>query len=331
MALAEPLADFLHDPNVLGRPSVAEMGAFAGLLLCLAASRKGVLLRRRARRLAVVWASLAAALLLLRLAPSPALEVWALPVGHGDATLLRLPSGHTLLIDTGRGSSHAGGRGNAVVSMLRGLGISHLDVIAITHGDSDHVGGLETIADVYPPSELWWAGPIERNRTLQAIAAELEINGTRLRRLDLGPTTIVIGRTEIEVLHPVRPHPELSDNDNSLCLRVEFEGRRVLLVGDVERRAESLLVSRDDLDLSADILKVPHHGSRTSSSEALLARVRPRYGVFSVGLHSRFGFPHADVEESYRRFDVRTFRTDHDGAVHFRLAAEGIFHESGPW
>jgi len=125
-----------------------------------------------------------------------------------------------------------------------------------------------------------------------------------------------VGGARIEVLAPCPgPSPDRGPNDNSLVLRVSFGRRAFLFVGDSEHEAERDLVALGPARLHADVLKVGHHGSRTSSSDAFLAAVAPTFGVISVGLRNRFGHPHPNALAALARAHVTVFRTDRDGAI----------------
>jgi competence protein ComEC len=130
---------------------------------------------------------------------------------------------------------------------------------------------------------------------------------------------------------PTETFPELSSNDNSIGLSVTFQGRSLLLPGDMESLAEQRLLQGVTSSLHVDVLKVPHHGSRTSSTWPFLVATWPRMAVFEVGLHNRFGFPHPDVMARYRNLGIETFRTDLDGLVQMTLSTGGISVRHAPW
>src|SRR5262249_49189823 len=121
----------------------------------------------------------------------------------------------------------------------------------------------------------------------------------------------------------IAPDAALSENDNSLVIKIEYGGRALLFAGDVEKDGEALLVARRGQELRADVLKVPHHGSRTSSTDALLDAVRPLFAVISVGHHNRWHFPHPSVLARYRKRGVSVLRTDERGAITIEVSASG--------
>jgi beta-lactamase superfamily II metal-dependent hydrolase len=127
----------------------------------------------------------------------------------------------------------------------------------------------------------------------------------------------------VEVLWPPAGAAACADNDHSLVMAFGFAGRRVLFTGDIEAPTEARVAT--DMDVRADVLKVPHHGSRTSSTGIFLGAVRPAIAVASVGLDNQFRFPAADVVARYAAHAARLLRTDRDGAVHLTIDADGAF------
>jgi competence protein ComEC len=267
------------------------------------------------------------------------LTVHFLDVGQGDSALIVFPHGKTMLVDGGgelrfdrreqneRGAAQAEeveplfadsafAIGEAVVSrFIWSLGRTRVDYVLATHADADHIGGL-------------W--DVVRNMELgQAIvghvpAADPEydrfVNALRQRRVPLSAVSagerFEIDGVMIEVLWPPAAYgaPVTSGNNDSVVLRLVYGSVSILLSGDIERAAEDSLVA-SGVDLRADLLKAPHHGSRTSSTEAFLAAVNPRYAVISVGERSRFGHPHPAVVNRYLARNVKLYQTGRDGMV----------------
>lgn len=275
--------------------------------------------RRRVRLLA------AAALVVLALevrehvrgAPRGILRVTFLDVGQGDAALVDLPDGTSLLVDAGGLVGSPIDVGERVVApMLRARRRSSVDLVLLSHPHPDHYGGLGAGTSRVRVGALWDVGPIEGADGPHArLVASFRARGIPV----LPPARLCgaheIGGARIEVLAPC-PGPDLdaSTNDNSFVVRISFGDRSVLFAGDAERGAESRLVA-SGRDLRADVLKVGHHGSRTSSSAAWLAAVAPRMAVISSGVRNRFGHPHPATLLSLARAGPRIYRTDRDGAV----------------
>ncbi|HEV7922785.1 MAG TPA: ComEC/Rec2 family competence protein [Thermoanaerobaculia bacterium] len=269
------------------------------LLLLLAAFAVAFALRRRPP-LAI------AALLLPTLAaaawPCPPVPLTFLDVGQGDAILVR--DRETLLVD-------GGPQPERLLALLADRGVRRIDLMLLTHAHPDHCTGLPAVIRRMSVGELWLSPRRFRGPCAQALleaASEMNVPIHLIRDSDhhsLGSivlTTLVADRT-------FRRAPE---NNSSVVVRLQLGARRVLLTGDIERDAESALADRVR---HADILKVPHHGSRTSTTAPLLDAVAPRLAVISCGRRNLFGHPHAAVVHALEMHNIRTWRTDRSGSV----------------
>jgi len=173
-----------------------------------------------------------------------------------------------------------------VVPALAELGIGRLDVVVLTHPHPDHAGGLLTVLDRMAVGELWMTA--ERDPIASAVRARAAAAGVPVRE----PHDLTLGGVRVEVASRFEAGRSL--NDNSIVLRLVHGQVSVLFAGDVEALAESEL-AQGEVEIRAQVLKAPHHGSRTSSTEAFLHRVAPAFTVYSVGAGNRFGFPNPDV------------------------------------
>jgi competence protein ComEC len=193
------------------------------------------------------------------------------------------------------------------------MGISRLDLAVLSHPHPDHALGLASTLAQVPTARLWLpAGDTEGPLSRQVVAAA---PGAVVEEVEDGHPPLRLGEATVEVLGPPGPEErELleSVNDRSVVLRVRHGDVSVLLAGDVEEAGEAALAERVG---PVTVLKAAHHGSRTSSTEALLARTRPRHVVFCVGRRNRYGFPHGEVEARYRTLGSECWRTDLDGAI----------------
>jgi competence protein ComEC len=243
--------------------------------------------------------------------PAPAAgEAWitALDVGQGLAVLVRTAS-RTLLYDAGPTyGPEADSGGRIVVPLLRGAGIRSLDLLVLSHEDVDHLGGALTVLETVEVRAL--ASSLPRGHALNSLVATPARCAAGMRWDWDG--------VRFEFLHPQPGWEGARRNNQSCVLRVEAGGRAMLLTGDIERAAELALLRI----AQADVLLVPHHGSKTSSSAEFIAAVAPRWAVVPAGYRNRFHHPAREVLERYREAGVRVLRTDLDGAVTVTLRGE---------
>jgi competence protein ComEC len=241
-----------------------------------------------------------------------------LDVGQGDSIVLRGPSGRVWVVDAGPAWEGGTDVGDAVVApYLRRRGVRRLDRLLITHAHPDHGGGAPSLVRGFTTGEVW-EGPAPRaeaasRRLEQAFAAA----GVARRTVVRGMRDRWDG-VEVEVLWPPRlPRPPWKvRNDDSVVLALRLGDTTLLLAGDLEREGEAAVRPP-----AAAALKVAHHGSRSSSTAAFLAAVSPRVAVISTGFRNRYGHPHAEVLDRYRRLGIRLYRTDADGTI--ELATDG--------
>jgi competence protein ComEC len=237
-------------------------------------------------------------------APTPG-EAWvtALDVGQGLAVLVRTAN-RALLYDAGPAyGPEANSGGRIVVPLLRATGVRSVDLLVLSHEDVDHLGGALTLLETLEVRAL--ASSLPRRHPLHSLVA---VPG----RCAGGMAWDWDG-VRFEFLHPPPGWETARRNNQSCVLRVAAGGASILLTGDIERAAELLLLENK---LSpSDILLVPHHGSRTSSSEEFIAAVAPRWAIVPAGYRNRFGHPAREVLERYARAGVTVLRTDRDGAV----------------
>ena len=316
--------DFRIPAPLLGQSLAFCVLLAAAIVMARLAVSSGFRWPRRAAWAALVCAALAA------VAPRPvdhprdALLMEAIDVGQGDSLLLITPDGKSLLIDGGGfgGGPHQAPQdydiGEEVVSeVLWSRGIRRLDAVALTHAHSDHLGGLPAVLRNFHPAELW-VGNNPRFGAYNALLDEAAALHVRVRSLRAGDA-FPFGPTQVSVLAPFRDYQPGAEpvNNDSLVLHVAYGATSVLLEGDAEAPIEQAMLAEPGL--ASTLLKVGHHGSITSTRPEFLARVHPEWAVISCGLHNRYGHPRTEVLQALQAAKVRTFSTDINGAVCFRL------------
>jgi competence protein ComEC len=238
-------------------------------------------------------------------------EVTVLDVGQGLSVVVRTAS-HALVYDSGDRSSDRFDAGRDIVApALRQQRVGELDMLVLSHADNDHAGGAAGLLQEYPARQLWSGTP----ELLQLASPFLPCRAGMHWHWD---------GVSFRILHPDSGTPQ-DDNSRSCVLMVEAGGQRLLLTGDIEQRSEQQLAMAG-IDLRADVLLMPHHGSKTSSSPALLFAVRPSLAIASAGYRNRFHHPSAQVIGRYEAQGIRWLYTAETGAIRLRLSAAGIEH-----
>jgi len=240
---------------------------------------------------------------------TPLFQIAFIDVGQGDAILVRDGAGFDVLVDGGLPSS-----GPAVLDFMRQSGVEDLEALVATHADQDHIGGLIDVlaaGDIPVEAVLYNGYPGDTDRWFEfaeAVAAE----GLVLTPAQ-APQTLSWGRMSAQVLNPPPGKANPDQNDASVVLLVDFGEVEVLLTGDMEDRVEADLLEQG-VPLAAEVLKVAHHGSNSSSTAGFLAAVRPDTAVISTGPNA-YGHPHPDTLQRLSEAGARTWRTDFLGTV----------------
>jgi competence protein ComEC len=245
------------------------------------------------------------------------LHVTFIDVGQGDSALIRFPHGSTLLVDAGGlGGSPTFDMGDRVVApVLRGVGVRRLNALALTHGDVDHVGGADAIVREFRPREVWEGIPVPRSPVLRTVAIAAGAAGALWRNVQTDD------RVRVDEVTVIVRHPNVAEwdrqrvrNDDSIVLELLWRDVSIVLAGDVGADAEQAMASRFR-PARLRVIKVPHHGSATSSSDTFVRALRPRAAVVSVGRRNTFGHPAPAVLARYEAIGAAIFRTDRDGAI----------------
>jgi competence protein ComEC len=268
----------------------------------------------RTRRKGLVLAAVAAVGMLAG-KPGPRadgrLRLTVLDVGQGDALVLVSPSGRSLIVDAGFAGERYDVGESVVAPYLWENGIQQLDALAITHAHPDHAGGAPFLLRHFRIAEAWEGIAAGRDAAYRDFALAATRNGVPRLALCRGFSRSWDG-VQIDVLSPAPAgrSPGVARNDDSLVLGIRYRGVRFLLTGDIEALAE-----RELPRFPSEVLKVAHHGSRSSSTEIFLRSTSPGLGVISVGSGTVFSHPHPEALARLRTAGVRVLRTDRDGSV----------------
>ncbi len=248
--------------------------------------------------------------------PVGTMAVTVLDVGQGLAVVIKT-NHHQILYDAGpKYGRQSDSAGRIILPYLRGEGIGKLDLMVVSHNDNDHSGGMASVLKQIPVNWLISSFSLDEPE-LQSLKYDFCVTGQRWHW----------DGVVFEVLSPTiksYDDPSVSDNNRSCVLKVSSAYGSILLTGDIERQAEDLLVDTHFQELKSDVLVVPHHGSKTSSSPAFIDAVQPGIAVFTAGYLNRFGHPKAEIQSRYLGRNIKTYRSDQDGAVILAFTQSGI-------
>ena len=234
-----------------------------------------------------------------------------LSVGQGDACLLAFPTGERVMIDTGPFDAR-----DKLVAQLHALGVDRLDAVFVTHGHADHTGNLLTLVRRFDVPRVYYGG---REKAYGEVLDRVRRRGVPCTRLALGDA-FSFGDATLTVLSPLPDRTYDDDNDASTVLRLAYGDTSALLAADATLQTEQYMLFRyPRADLRADVLKVAHHGSDSSSSLRFLRAVSPALAVISVGAENEYGHPAPDVLLRLRLAGARVLRTDQNSAVQITL------------
>ncbi|CAG9622484.1 ComEC/Rec2 family competence protein [Sutcliffiella rhizosphaerae] len=256
------------------------------------------------------------------------LQVHFIDVGQGDSILVKLPNGQNMLVDAG--DNHYG---STVVNYLRNQNVSRLDYVVGTHPHADHIGGLDDVINTFSIGKVYMPNATANTKTYEDVLLAIQNKGLTITRARAGLTlvnTTVDGKAlRVNMLAPVRDSYS-NTNDYSAVIRVSYGSTSFLLTGDAEHISESDMVNSGEL-LSANILKVGHHGSNTSTTDAFLNSVNPSVAIISVGAGNRYNHPTQSTIDKLKARNISIFRTDMNGSVIFTTTGSGWLINKQAW
>ncbi|GGH17474.1 MBL fold metallo-hydrolase [Paenibacillus segetis] len=245
-------------------------------------------------------------LVLPKLQPAGTLQVYYLDVAQGDSTLIRTPKGQYILIDGGNNN-----QGKNVVKYLKGLGVKKLDVMIATHPDADHIGGLDDALKAFDVQVIYAPKVSHTTDTFKDFLTAVKTEGRTIKTAKAG-VSLTIDGVDASFLAPVNDYAD-DLNAWSAVLKITYKDTSFLFTGDAESKSENDMLA-DGVDLKADVLKVGHHGSKTSTSKAFIDAVKPNYAIISVGKNS-YGHPDSGILGRLNNVNAVTYRTDKQGTI----------------
>jgi competence protein ComEC len=245
-------------------------------------------------------------------------------VGAGESMLIKCPNGDKLIIDGGGSVYSNFDVGMKVLKQaLLKIGVSRIDYAILTHEHPDHRRGLEYILREFKIKELWDSNCSNRNFACKNLMGIMKSNHILFSRLSEG-NIIEVGNVKIKVLHSPLFNRSRKPNENSIVIMVEVYGRKLLLTGDIESKNEQELIKKYGKFLKADIIKVPHHGSKSSSTEEFLEQISPRIALLSVGNAEFLNLPNEEVIRRYINYRCELYRTDINGEIFVSIYPDGM-------
>lgn len=239
--------------------------------------------------------------------PSEDLKVHFLDVGQGDSIFIELPTNETILIDASIKDAS-----NKIISYLREENVSKIDYVFATHPHSDHIGGMSAVIKAFDIGQIYMPKAVTTTKTYENLLLTIKDKNLKIKAAKAGNTIIDTDDLKLVVLAPNQDSYE-SLNNYSIVLKLTYKEKSFLFMGDAETLSEKEITG----DIQADVLKVGHHGSRTSTSQAFLNKVNPSYAVISVGLNNDYKHPHQEVIDRLEKKNIKIYRTDQNGDIMF--------------
>ncbi|TFB12966.1 MBL fold metallo-hydrolase [Candidatus Marinimicrobia bacterium MT.SAG.4] len=247
-------------------------------------------------------------------------EVIFINVGQGDAAFIDGYNSKNILIDSGRSDFGVKSGKYSITPYLHSIGISRINYLLLTHADSDHIGGAEYLINNFKVDTLLFGVSIPNSNLFSEIVNIAKNMNIPFKKIILGDLIKLGNYSEIQVLYPPRNYitpVNKTENNSSVVIKYRFANSTILFTADIEALTEKR-ISDSDLNMKSNLLKVPHHGSRSSSSELFLEKVSPLDAIISAGENNPYGHPSREVLDRYEVNGIRVHRTDKDNALIFR-------------
>lgn len=291
-------------------------------IICLASRKKFIWI-------ALILGSDLVLILLPCLLEPTGLKITVLAVGQGDSSVFQTPSGHTVVVDGGGVVASTYNPGQSIVApFLQRKGIKHIDVMVVSHPDPDHILGLFPLMENFSVGELWHSGYTRTHPLMKQLIELAQKKNVLVKDVNSLLGKHFLGNTKIEVLGPKPSNHdlifhELGTNDNSLVLRFSYGKTSALWPGDIEFWGENYLLEAH-AKLQTNVVKAPHHGSKTSSSPAFVAATKASHVIFCTGTNNRWHFPHSQVLKRWQDTGAQTWNTGENGQITLWLTGTEI-------
>ncbi|MDD3654405.1 MAG: ComEC/Rec2 family competence protein [Desulfotomaculaceae bacterium] len=247
---------------------------------------------------------------------SEQLKVHFIDVGQADCILVQMPNEQNMLIDAGNNDD-----GDAVVSYLRKEGVRQIDYLVGTHPHEDHIGGMDTVIKSFNIGQVYLPKATHNTKTYEDVLLAVKAKRLNITPAKAGVQIINSGGLSAVMLAPNADSYE-DLNNYSTVIKVNFDKVSFLFTGDAEKQSEFEMMAKSAPGLGADVLKVGHHGSNSSTTPAFLRAVYPQYAVICVGAGNDYGHPHREVLQRLR--GLKVYRTDMDGTIVFTTDGKEI-------
>ncbi|NME95308.1 MBL fold metallo-hydrolase [Clostridium cochlearium] len=234
------------------------------------------------------------------------LKVHYIDVGQGDSILIQ-QDGHNMLIDAGTNAAET-----IVVNYLKSNGITKLDYVIGTHPHEDHIGGLDKVIDTFEVGQVFMPKVTHTSQTFKSVVTSIKNKGLKITTPKVGDS-YGLGNATWQILAPVSASYD-NLNNYSIVTKLKFGNNSFIFTGDAESLSEGEILKKQ-LDISSDVLKVGHHGSRTSTTQNFLNKVNPKYAVISCGKGNKYGHPTQETLNKLKNKSIQTYRTDECGNV----------------
>jgi len=229
-------------------------------------------------------------------------------VGQGDSILIQLPNQQNMLIDAG--DNH---KGQLVVDYLKEQGVSMIDYLIATHPHADHIGGMDNVIDQFEIGVIYMPRVAHTTKTYMELLEAIDEKNLRIRTAKAG-VTITIDDVTVEILAPDSQLESDNLNDYSVVLKLIYGKTKFLLQGDAEKKSEEFILE-SGMDIKADVIKLGHHGSSTSSTPKYIEAVDPDYAIVMAGEGNKYGHPHKEVVALMNEKGITLYRTDRNGTI----------------